>query len=191
MLWKLTKILDRQTGRQIDRQANRKMQKYWGYFQQYLQQYLQQYASNEKSIEWLNEVDTFTQGLMDWRKIKRTAYQNLDDLQNLLLIKLTVKSRTEKTWKLHDFSFTLNPCDKPNDTKIWKSYSSLQKASSSPANIRLDEDVLKTSFVFVFRRRLQDVFKTSCLRPIYSSWPCLQDVFKTFSRRSIKLICSS
>ena len=27
----------------------------------------------------------------------------------------------------------------------------------NPANIRLDEDVLKTSFVFVFRRRLQDV----------------------------------
>ena len=26
-----------------------------------------------------------------------------------------------------------------------------------PANIHLDEDVLKTSFVFVFRRRLQDV----------------------------------
>ena len=45
------------------------MQKYWGYFQQYLQQYLQQYASNEKSIEWLNELDTFTQGFKDWRKI--------------------------------------------------------------------------------------------------------------------------
>ena len=29
------------------------------------------------------------------------------------------------------------------------------------ANIRLDEDVLKTSLVFVFRRRLQDVFKSS------------------------------
>ena len=51
--------------------------------------------------------------------------------------------------------------------------------------------LMKTSFVFVFRRRLQDVFKTSWSRPIYSSWPyvfktssrCLQDVFKTFSRR--------
>ena len=65
-----------------------------------------------------------------------------------------------------------------------------------PANICLDEDVLKTSFVFVFRRRLgqdqyirlghtslrrlqdvlqkrlQDIFKTSC-----------QDVFKTSSKR--------
>ena len=29
-----------------------------------------------------------------------------------------------------------------------------------PANIRLDEDVLKTFFVFIFRRGLQDVFKT-------------------------------
>ena len=73
-------------------------------------------------------------------------------------------------------------------------------------------DVFKTSFVFVFRRRLQDVLiktnmftlalrlqKTSWSRPIYSSWPYvfktssrrlakmssrhLQDVFKTFSRR--------
>ena len=73
-----------------------------------------------------------------------------------------------------------------------------------PANIRLDEDVLKTSFVFVFRRRLQDVLiktnmfalalrlqKTSWSRPIYSSWPYVfktssrrfQDVFKTSSRR--------
>ena len=55
------------------------------------------------------------------------------------------------------------------------------------------EYVLKTSFVFVFRRRLhqddydrlsltssEDVFKTSWSRPIYSSWPY---VFKTSSRR--------
>ena len=38
---------------------------------------------------------------------------------------------------------------------------------------------MKTSFVFVFRRRLEEAFKTSWLRPIYSSWPY---VFKTFSR---------
>ena len=84
-----------------------------------------------------------------------------------------------------------------------------------PANIRLDEDVLKTSFVFVFRRRLQDVliktniftllirlqdvFKKSWWRPIYSSWLCVfktssrrfQDVFNTSSRRIIKLNCST
>ena len=49
-----------------------------------------------------------------------------------------------------------------------------------PANIRLDEEVLKTSFAFVFRRRLQDVLiKTS----IFVLVICLQDVFKTFSRR--------
>ena len=35
-------------------------------------------------------------------------------------------------------------------------------------SIRLDEDVLKTSFVFVFRKRLQDIFKASWLRRIYS-----------------------
>ena len=66
------------------------------------------------------------------------------------------------------------------------------------------EDVLKTSFVFVFRRRLdqdeyirlthtssEDVFKTSSSRSTYSSWSYVfktssrrfQDVFKTSSRR--------
>ena len=70
-----------------------------------------------------------------------------------------------------------------------------------PANIRLDEDVMKTSFVFVFRRRLdqyeyvrlsltssEDVFKKSSRRlgqniPLgHMSSGCLQDIFKTSSR---------
>ena len=64
-----------------------------------------------------------------------------------------------------------------------------------PADIRL-EDVLKSSFVFVFKRRLQDVLmkaniflliirlqKTSWSRPIYSSCPY---VFKTFLRYVFK-----
>ena len=75
--------------------------------------------------------------------------------------------------------------------------------------------LMKTSFDFVFRRRLdqdeyvalsltssEDVFKTSWSRPLYSSWPyifktssrCLQDVlsrslqdkFKASSRRLAK-----
>ena len=74
--------------------------------------------------------------------------------------------------------------------------------------------VLKTSFVFIFRRRLdQDKYvrlsltssrrlQMSWSRPIYSSWPyvfktsskhfqdvlprCLQDIFKTSSRRLAK-----
>ena len=58
---------------------------------------------------------------------------------------------------------------------------------SSPANIRLGEDVLKTSFVFIFRRRLQDIFKTYWSRRIYSPNSYVfrrrfQDVFKTSSR---------
>ena len=73
-----------------------------------------------------------------------------------------------------------------------------------PANIRLDEDVLKSSFAFVFRRRLQDVLiktniftilirlqKTSSrrldqdqyIRLGHMSSRLLQDVFKTSSRR--------
>ena len=73
-----------------------------------------------------------------------------------------------------------------------------------PANINFDEDVLRTSFVFDFRRRLdqdeyihlthtssEDVFKTSWSRAIYSSWSYVfktscQDVFKTSSRRLAK-----
>ena len=38
----------------------------------------------------------------------------------------------------------------------------LKNSSTEPENIRLDEDVLKTSFVFVFGKHHQDVFKTSC-----------------------------
>ena len=83
-----------------------------------------------------------------------------------------------------------------------------------PANIRLDEDVLKTSFVFVFRRRLdqdehirythtssKDIFKTSSrrLQGIFKTFSrrfedvfktSCKDVFKTLSKRIIKLYCS-
>ena len=66
-----------------------------------------------------------------------------------------------------------------------------------PANIRLDEDVLKTYFVFVFRRHLQDVLiKTNIIVLVIR----LQDVFKTSSRylqnvfrtssRSLAKMCS-
>ena len=57
--------------------------------------------------------------------------------------------------------------------------------SINAANIRLDEDVLKTSFVFVFRRRLQ---KTASRRLdqdgyIHLTHTSSEDVFKTSSRR--------
>ena len=65
-----------------------------------------------------------------------------------------------------------------------------------PANIRLDEDVFRLRLQKTSSRRLQDVLiktnmfalalrlqKTSWSRPIYSSWPCLQDVFKTSLKR--------
>ena len=70
--------------------------------------------------------------------------------------------------------------------------------SINPANTRLDEDVLKTSVVFVFRRRLQDVFKASWSRRINLSYSyvfkmslkCLQesylDVFKTSCKSVFK-----
>ena len=85
-----------------------------------------------------------------------------------------------------------------------------QISTADPANIRLDEDVLKTSLrrlsssssEDVFKtsswrlgqdqyirlghtssRRLQDVFKTSCKNVFKTSSRRLQDVFKTSSRR--------
>ena len=64
----------------------------------------------------INKEGTFTQGFNDCKKIKRKVFQNLDELQNLL-IKLTVKvSSSEKAWLgLHyEFPFSLNPGDKPN-----------------------------------------------------------------------------
>ena len=85
----------------------------------------------------------------------------------------------------------------PHPQTFCKIYSNtITGLANTPANIRLDEDVLKTSFIFVFRRRLsrqiyslysyvsrrrlQDVLKTPWSIPIYLSWPY---VFKTFSRR--------
>ena len=69
-------------------------------------------------------------------------------------------------------------------------YENSVNIKNHPANIRPDEDVLKTSFVFFFRRRLQDVFKTSSSRRIYSPYSYvfrrrLQDVFKTSWSRPI------
>ena len=76
-----------------------------------------------------------------------------------------------------------------------------------PANIRLDEEVLKTPFVFVFKRRLQDVLmktnislltlrlqKTSSrrlvqdqyIRLVHMSSRPLQDVFKTSCQNVFK-----
>ena len=76
----------------------------------------------------------------------------------------------------------------------------MTQQGNNPANIRLDEDVLKASFVFVFRRRLEDVLiktnmfaltlrlhKTSSIRlqdvlvktNIFALAIRLQDVFKT------------
>ena len=69
-------------------------------------------------LKEINKEETFTQSFNDCRKIKRKVSQNLDDLQNLL-IKLTVKVRSEKAWLglLYDFPFSLNPGDKPNDAQ--------------------------------------------------------------------------
>ena len=63
----------------------------------------------------INKEGAFTQGFKDCKKIKKKVSYNLDDLQNL--IKLTVKASSEKAWVLYEFSFSLDPGDKPNDAQ--------------------------------------------------------------------------
>ena len=58
----------------------------------------------------------FSQGFKDWKMIKRTAYENLENLQNLLK-KLTVKASAEKAWLLYEFPFTLKSDYKPNNAQ--------------------------------------------------------------------------
>ena len=53
---------------------------------------------------------------------------------------------------LKDFHSNLLKIDKKQYKEIDIYY--ISYITINPANIRLDEDVLKTSFVFVFRRRL-------------------------------------
>ena len=62
-----------------------------------------------------------------------------------------------------------------------------------PANISLDGDALKTSWIHCSSSSSEDVFKTSWSRPIYYSWQilkpslrCFQDVFKTFCKTAFE-----
>ena len=64
---------------------------------------------------------------------KGKLLQTLDDLQNLLL-KCSDNASAEKAWLLYEFPFSLNPDDKPNDTQIWKNYSSLYTEDQFQAN---------------------------------------------------------
>ena len=58
----------------------------------------------------INKEETFTQGFKHCRKIKSKVSQNLDNLQNLL-IKLTVKARSEEAWLLYEIPFSLKQGD--------------------------------------------------------------------------------
>ena len=87
-----------------------------------------------------------------------------------------------------------------------------RRINTRPANIRLDKDVLKTSFVFVFRKRLQDVLiKTNIFvliirlqktpsrhlqdvlvkTNIFVLAIRLQDVFKTSCKNVFKTSCKN
>ena len=79
-------------------------------------QYSEVKRQTKNVLNEINKEEAFTQGFKDGRKIKRKISQDLDGLQNLL-IKLTVKARSEKAWLLYEFPFSLNPGDKPNDAQ--------------------------------------------------------------------------
>ena len=64
----------------------------------------------------INKEGTFTRGFKDCNKIKMKVSQNLEDLQNLL-IKLTVKARSQKAWLLYEFPFSINLSDKLIDAQ--------------------------------------------------------------------------
>ena len=67
----------------------------------------------------LNEIKKESRSLKVSRTEGRSTgqhIQKLDDLQNLL-IKLTVKTSTEKAWLLHELPFSLNPGNKLNDAQ--------------------------------------------------------------------------
>ena len=126
-------------------------------------------------------------------KVKQLAKQlpSLKTLLKKISVELWVKKFYFFKYKFTEAKFVYN-CFWHNLTVYY----------TIPANIRLNEDVLKTSlktsFVFVFRRMTssrcldqdeyvrrsltssEDVFKTSWSRPISSFWPY---VFKTSSRR--------
>ena len=67
---------------------------------------------------------------------------------------------------------------------IWPGATCVIYVDHFPADIRLDEDVLKTSWRHLSSSCSEDVFKTSWSRRIWSPWPYvfirrLQDAFKT------------
>ena len=118
---------------------------------------------------------------------KNVYFDVLDDIVN------KYNKTVNRTIKIKPIDVTSDSYAEYNDTRF------------NPANICLDEDVFRLPLQRTSSRRLyqdeyvrlsltssgdvfQDVFKTSCSRPIYSSWPY---VFKKSSRRFQDLLKTS
>ena len=70
----------------------------------------------KKSV--LNEISkegTFTQGFKDDQKGSISKFRQPSKLAGK--VNLTVKASAEKTWLFHEFPFSVNPGDKPNDVQ--------------------------------------------------------------------------
>ena len=97
-----------------------------------------------------------------WEKKKRLKYKR-EKLKMDIWAKL-YKPRSKPILK----KSVLSDCEgRQTDRQfICRSFQSIQQPSKHSSWWRRLDDILKTSFVFVFRRRLQDVFKTSWSRSI-------------------------
>ena len=117
-----------------------------------------------------------------WSKVSKTAWRSTDTTPICICLFIPVKAKSNNRAK-----------QKPVEWLV------LKPDWYIPANIRLDEDVLKTSFVFVFRRRLdQDEYvrlsltssrrlgQDQYIRLGYTSRRRLQDVFKASCKSIFK-----
>ena len=89
------------------------------------------------------------------RVIQKTAEANGDLIGNKIANRITKVSENSDQNNSETVTYEY-------DKQIYeKRYISSEDRHKIPANICRDEDIFKTSFVFVFRRHLQDIFKKS------------------------------
>ena len=95
----------------------------------------EQRASKEECIKWnrsRRNTHSRFQGLQENQKESISKFRRPSKLADKVNwnCQLSVEASSEKVWLLYEFSFSLNPGDKPNDAQAWKNYSSLYPVST-------------------------------------------------------------
>ena len=109
----------------------------------------------------------------NWNSGSRSRPKSNSNLQ-----RLWYRGSSHEHWSLPPIYFRKK---RDNTTKrVIVKFRNRKCFEAIPANIRLDEDVLKISFVSVFRRYFQDVLVKNNIFVLVIR---LQDVFKMLSRR--------